>query len=403
MRPPLQTPLPVAERREPLRVAFLAGTLMHGGAEGQLVYLARALRQAGVCVRVYTLGENEFYEATLRDAGLDPIHVGGAASTLLRLVTFARALRRFRPQIVQAAHFYVNLYVALASRLCRALAIGAIPSDVVLDLQDTGPWGTALLRSPAALWTNSQAARRNATRLGIDTAKIHVVTNVIDTSSFDRALRLWPAARNHASTVVILVAQLVRAKRVDRFLDALAHARRSAPELKAIVAGDGPERASLEAHARRLGLVPEGVRFSGWCDDVPRLMAEADMLALTSDHEGLPNVILEAMAAKLPVVTTPAGDTADVVEDGVSGFVVPFDGIEQVADRLVRLARSPALRHRLGEAGYRRVAAGYACVGLADRLLAMYRGAAEQSGHRRLLETLPAPALVRQAGSDRDC
>src|SRR3989442_13856829 len=119
---------------DPLRVAFLAGTLEFGGAEKQLVYMARALQEAGLRVRVYTLGENEVNEAPLRDAGLGPIGVGRAAHPILRLVTFVRALRHFRPHIIQAATFYVNLYVALASRLFGSLAIGAMRNDGVLEL-----------------------------------------------------------------------------------------------------------------------------------------------------------------------------------------------------------------------------------------------------------------------------
>jgi glycosyltransferase involved in cell wall biosynthesis len=357
-----------------------------------MVYLVRALQQAGVRVRVYTLGEGEFYEGALRDAGLNPIRVGQATHPLLRLVTVARALRRFRPHIVQAAHFYVNLYVALASRVCGSLAIGAIPSDAVLDLQDTGPWGTFLLRAPAALWTNSQAARRNATRLGISRAKIHVIPNVIDASPFERACSSRATASNLPQTIVILVAQLVRAKRVDRFLEALALARRSEPGLRGMVVGDGPEGASLRQHAGRLGLLPDGLEFRGWSDEVPGLMAKAQILASTSDHEGLSNVLLEAMAARLPVVTTPAGDAPTVVEDGITGFVVPFEGSEELADRLIRLACSPDLRRAMGEAGHERVTARYAPDGLSDRLMAVYRAAAQETRHLEVLRKLPPAA-----------
>jgi glycosyltransferase involved in cell wall biosynthesis len=373
-------------------VALLAGTLEWGGAEKQLVYMARALQEAGVRVRVYTLGENEINEAALRGVGLGPIAVGRAAGPVSRLVTFARALRDFRPHIVQASTFYVNLYVAIAARLLGALAIGAIRSAVALDLQDTGRWGPLLLRLPTALLTNSHAARRAATQLGINSAKIHVVANVIETSAFERACMCRPATRRAGQAVAILVGQLVRAKRADRFLEALARARRSTPGLRGVVVGDGPERASLEAHAGRLGLLPDGLEFRGASDDIPGVMAEADMLVLTSDHEGLPNVILEAMAAKLPVVTTPAGDAAAVIEEGASGFVVPFDSAEKLAERLIRLARSPALRRELGEVGYRHATTQYAYAGLADRLLAVYRSVAQQSGHRHVLENLPPSA-----------
>src|SRR5205807_1613610 len=220
------------------------------------------------------------------------------------------------------------------------------------DIQSIGRWGPFSLRAPSTLVTNSHRARNTAIGLGISSAKIHVVANVIDTGMFDRACRSRPVTRARGPAVVLLVGQLIWAKRVDRFLEGLALARRSTPELKGVVVGDGPERMSLEMRAGGLGLLPDGVEFRGVCDDIPRLMAEAHMLALTSDQEGLPNVILEAMAARLPVVTTPAGDAADVIEDGVSGFVVPFDAIEDLADRLVRLARSPALRRKLGGAGY---------------------------------------------------
>ncbi len=344
----------MGELPDSLRVAFLAGTLGRGGAEKQLVYMARALQAAGVRVRVYTLGQHEFYEVALRDLGLAPTGVGHAGSPLLRLPTFAWALRRFRPHIIQAAHFYVNLYVALASRLFGSLDIGAIRSDVVLDLRGTGSWGPFLLRAPAALVANSHAARRTAVRLGVSSAKIHVVPNVIETST---------------------------------------------PGLKGVVVGAGPERGSLEAHANRLGLLPDGLEFRGAVDDIPRLMAEADILALTSDNEGFPNVILEAMAARLPVITTPAGDAADAVEDGVSGFVVPFDAVEQLANRLVCLARAPTLRQELGEAGYARVNARYSCEGLTDRLLAVYRAVAQQTGHLHVLDRLPCDASVQTSPS----
>lgn len=381
--------MPMSEAPDSLRVALLAGCLARGGAEKQLAYMAHALKEAGVRVQVYTLDEGEFYESALRDAGLAPIRVGRAANPVLRLMIVARAFRHFRPHIAQAAHFYVNLYVALASRLCGSLAIGASRNDVVHELEDNGLWGRLLLRLPTALVVNSRRACHNARAHGLDDVRIHVVPNVIDTAPFDRARVAHQRPRNGDRAVVLVVARLEPRKRVDRFLEALVRARHSAPGLKGIVVGVGPERASLEALAATLGLLPDALEFRGASDDIPRVMAEADILALTSDHEGLPNVILEAMAAKLPVVTTPAGDAATVIEDGVSGYVVSFDAVEELAERLVRLARAPALRHELGEAGYARVTERYSCAGLANRLLVVYRAVAQHAGHRSVLAQLP--------------
>jgi len=369
-------------------VALLAGTLGRGGAEKQLVYMARALRDAGLGVRVYTLGDGDFYEGALHDAGLDLSGVGRAANPLLRLVAFTRALWQFQPHVVQAGHFYVNLYVALASRFLGSLGIGAIRNDAVHELQENGRWGPFLLRMPTALLANSHTARHNAVRLGVDEIKIHVVPNVIDPAPFHRAVTLPEDARNSDQLVVILVARLVRAKRVDRFLEALVLARRSVPELRGVVVGVGPERGSLEALAHALGLAGDAVVFHGASDDLPRLMARAHMLASTSDHEGVPNAILEAMAAGLPVVTTPAGDAGIIVQDGVTGYVVPFDAVHAFAERMVRLARSPDLRRRLGKVAYEHVNERYSCAGLAARLVSVYGAIAQRSGRVRLVGKL---------------
>ena len=252
---------PVTDVPDALRVALLAGGLTRGGAEKQLVYMARALRDAGVSVRVYTLGDGEFYEAALHDAELSPVWVGRAANPVSRLVAFVGALRRFRPHIVQAAHSYVNLYIAFAARVYGSLALGAVRGDAIHDVRENGRWGRWLLRMPDALLMNSFRARYNAERLGVERSRLYVVPNVIDASAFARHPHPSENKLAPGRTVAVAVANLVPSKRLDRFLEALAQGRRVAPSLKGILVGQGPERASLEALAHRLGLLPEGLEF----------------------------------------------------------------------------------------------------------------------------------------------
>src|SRR5262249_41673946 len=156
----------------------------------------------------------------------------------------------------------------------------------------------------------------------------------------------------------------------------LASARSRQPDLRGRIIGEGPERAKLTELAGRLGLLPDGVEFLGERDDVPALLREADMLVLTSDDEGVPNVVLEAMAAGLPVVATPAGDTPDIVEDGVTGLIVPIGDASAIADRIVALSASPQRCRQLGQAGRERVARRYRVDGLAERLIDIYRSIA---------------------------
>lgn len=372
-----------------LRVAIVAGTLARGGAEKQLVYMVEALRTAGAQVRVLSLTRGEFFEPALRALGVTPVWVGRRGSPVWRTAAIAAALRDFRPQILQAAHFYANLYVGLVAPLYGAIGIGTARSDVVHELRANGRWGPWLLRAPSVLIVNSHIARRNAIAAGIPGNAVHVLPNVIDLHAFDeQASKECASTCDSPTPTVIGVGSLVPAKRFDRFLRALALARGRGVDVRGVLVGDGAERGKLEALARDLGLLPDGVCFTGSRSDVPALLRGAHMHLLTSEHEGFPNVLLESMAAGLPVVTTPAGDAALIVRDGETGFVVAEDDIQAMATRLGELAESRQLRQLLGAAGRHRVEMSYDSAALPDRMTEMHRAIAERLGNRRALAAL---------------
>ncbi len=362
-----------------LRVAFVAGSLTQGGAEKQLLYGVRALRDLGADVRVYSLTRGEHYEPALADAGAAPLWVGRHGLPAVRVMTLARRLRQFEPHIVQSTHFFANLYAALGSRGRRRVGVGALRNDTTFEVDANGRWGKWLLRLPPVLIANSFAARRNAAALGRPPDRIFVVPNAIDLAAFDRGARQpeGPDLHGEGSIVAMTVARLVPQKRVDRFLDALATARTRAPRLRGVVVGDGPERPALERRAADLGLRPDALRFLGRRDDVAGLLRRADVFVLSSDHEGFPNVLLEAMAARLPVVTTAAGDAARLVESGGSGWVVDSAEPAALADALARLAADRDCRLAWGAAGRRRVEAGYDLDAFGRRLWQTYREIAD--------------------------
>ena len=208
------------------------------------------------------------------------------------------------------------------------------------------------MRLPSAIIANSRAARRGVDEFGVSPDSILVLNNVIDLEDFDARTRSGASAWSpDGPPVALAVGRMHAEKRFDRFLTALARARRASPDLRGVIVGDGPEWPNLRCQAQDLGLLPNGVLWLGRRNDVPALLGKADMLVLSSDHEGCPNVVLEAMAVRRPVVTTPAGDAGDVVEEGVSGYVVPFDDVEAMASRMVRLAEFPELRTSFGRGG----------------------------------------------------
>ncbi len=369
-----------------LRVAFIAGTLGCGGAERQLLFMLKALRASGVTVHVFSLTRGEYYEELMHALGIPTHWTGPATHPLSRMRALRRQVGAFQPLVVQAAHFFVNLYAAAAARRARAVELGAVRSDGFLDIADSGRWGYPLLRVPRGLVVNSDAATRNLATLGVRREVMHHLPNVIDLAAFDRAFD-GAAPAQTSPPVAMVVGRLTPVKRYERFLAALHAAREWVPRLRGVIVGDGPSRAALEAEARARGLLPDAVTFTGACDDVPAQLRGATMLVSCSDHEGFPNVLLEAMSARLPVITTPAGECAALIRDDVNGYVVPFvsDAPSRIAEAMVRIAQSPPLAHHLGEAGRELVERGYTADALGSRLLDVYHTAAWRQRRRRAL------------------
>jgi glycosyltransferase involved in cell wall biosynthesis len=148
------------------------------------------------------------------------------------------------------------------------------------------------------------------------------------------------------------------------------------PEARAVLVGGdleqgGAFQASLEHEAERLG-VRDRVVFTGRREDAHGLLAELDVLALPSWTEGLPLVVLEAMAQRRPVVATPVGGTPEVVVDGETGLLVPPRDPDALAAALRRLLADAGLRRRMGEAGYERVREHFSAEAMTRRVLAIY-------------------------------
>jgi glycosyltransferase involved in cell wall biosynthesis len=148
----------------------------------------------------------------------------------------------------------------------------------------------------------------------------------------------------------VTVARLVPQKGIDVLIRALGQTVGAARDWTLTVVGDGPEREALEFQAQQAGL-KEQVQFLGFRSDPQKFLLQAGVFVLPSRFEGMPNALLEAMAAGLGVVVTDASPgPLEVVVNGVSGLVVPSDDPFALAEALDRLAADPLLRERLGAA-----------------------------------------------------
>ncbi len=185
---------------------------------------------------------------------------------------------------------------------------------------------------------------------GVDTERFAPVP---DAEAIRRELGIAPTA-----PVVTIVAALRPEKNHELFLDVASRVRRELPETRFIVVGDGPCRSALELNARERGL-ESAVHFLGSRDDIPRILTASDVFALTSHNEANPVSILEAMSVGRPVVATNVGSIYEVVEDRVSGRLVPPGDAGRFVPHLVELLNKPLQRQAMGDAGRRRVIERY--------------------------------------------
>lgn len=254
-------------------------------------------------------------------------------------------------------------------------ALGAIPFSYTLhgpaELYEPEKWQlrekTARARFVACIshFARAQAMYFSAPR---DWHKLRIIHCGVLPERYEQ-----PDTPRPAGTRLIFVGRLTAIKGLRILLDAFAQARETRPDLHLTLVGDGDDRAHLEQLAAPLG---NSVHFAGYLSQaaVAEALARADVFVLPSFAEGLPVVLMEAMASARPVIATQLAGVSELVEDGVSGFVVPAGDAATLADRIGRLADDPALRLRMAAAGRARVRADFDVRQEAARIGALFAG-----------------------------
>lgn len=379
-----------------MRIAHVIGSFGVGGGERVALDLAAGQRARGADVVVVSLEEpangpmaaeyaaHGIPVVRLRKRpGLDPLLVG----------KLALELRRRRIDIVHTHNPPPLIYGALAARLAGARCVHTKHGANEMRGRRRLLARAAARCCDAFVAVSAPTAEQARGNRDVAPAKLSTIENGIDLSRFAPSATLRATVRDELGLpadafVVGTVGRLVREKNQPLLVRALAP--HLSARLRLVVVGDGPEKPALDAAVAALGERAQWVSLLGARSDVPRLLHALDVFALSSDSEGLPLVIVEAMAASLPVVSTAVGGIPAVIVDGTNtsaataeasvaggrplptGALVPRGDAAALGSRLWQLASAPALGVSWGEEGRRRALARYSAQRMIDDYFAVY-------------------------------
>jgi L-malate glycosyltransferase len=352
------------------KVFYLLDSLEVGGTETQAVELALRLPASEYDVTLACLRVKGPLLEKLKGSpvALREFHPSGGLDTpagIYQLVRLAGHLRRERFEVVHTHDLWSNLMGVLAARMAGVPAIISSRRDLA-----NFDWYKGAKRKWLRRIQNlSSVVLANATPIrdaliaedGFAPEKLRVIHNGVDTAKFQRAKRdrerLFPGMENQK--LVVLVGNMHTDVKGHPWLIAAAPAvLQEFPQTQFVFAGDGDARPVFEEQAVKSGM-QSNFKFLGRRGDIPDVLASCDIAVLPSRAEGLPNAVLEYMAAGLPTIASRVGGNAELVEDGVTGLLVPPENSEELATALLRLLRDPELARRMAASGQKIVVENY--------------------------------------------
>ena len=396
------------ESDKPIKILRVIARLNMGGPALHVAYLTEGLRQRGYDTTLVagSLARGEDSMAFIADArGVEIVRIDelgreiSPLRDLMATIRLAKLIRKERPQILHTHTAKAGTVGRVAARLAGSrkppIVVHTFHGHVLRGY--FGPVRSLLFRllerwlagGTTALVAVSPQVRDDLVALGVAPRERFVVIRL----GIELDERVAPEQNGRAESrrylgipgdrfAVGWIGRMTAVKRTDDVLIAFKRLRVSGVDAVLCMVGDGPERLQLEQRAHELGVARDTV-FLGYQEDVAPFYAAFDVLVLPSGNEGTPVTVIEALAAERPVVATRVGGVPDVVRDGEDGFLVEAGATDDLADRLGRLARDPALRARMGKKGRERVLPRYAVERLVDDVDELYRSLLSAGGGRR--------------------
>lgn len=351
--------MPTSRRQ---RVAFVITELAVGGAEKCLANLAAGIDRTRFEPVVVTLAKRPDHDVLVRglEAQRVPVHFLNLSTwrqSWAGLRRLTALLRELQPNVVQTFLFHANVLGAMAVARANSppLFAGARVADPRWGRLAVERW--ALSRA-AAIICVSDSVLEHYERQGFRRQQLLTISNGIDVESWlhTRPAKLETFAVPQGRRTILFVGRLDRQKGVDILLDAMPAVCEALPEVDLLIVGDGPERDHLHTLATRLAKFSGRIHFAGWQADIPEIMKASEVVVLPSRWEGMPNVLLESMAAGLPVVAAATHGVRQLLGSHTEQQMFSLEDTRELSARLIAILQDPNLQSRLGHANQVRAA-----------------------------------------------
>ena len=382
------------------RICLVVGYLGRGGLEKQAFLLGRGLMRRGFDVAVVSLSAGGAWAAALNQEGIPVLELRRRSHfDIGRFAGLVAAFRNMRPDVVYAFNYPTTVYARLAG-LVASVPLLVTGERCVYLTRVQGILERFLAGMTECLICNAEAVRRDLVeRVGIPDRKVITVLNAIEPcpavgAEEKRAARALLGIPEDV-LVIGTVGRIEDQKNPPMLVDVACLARREALRARFCAIGDGSRIGALRSMIRARG-VDDCFLLTGERPNVGELLPAFDVFVLTSRYEGLPNAVMEAMAAGLPCVCTDVGGCRELVEEGVTGFLVPSGDANLMMQRVRQLATNAPLRASMGSAARARILRDFSVEKLVSRTEGVLRSllAARDAGPRgRRLSARSAAAV----------
>ena len=356
-------------------IAVIAGQLVVGGAERQLYLWLSNLDRSRFSPVVVTLhpGHEDYWEHKIEELGIPLYRVHESPNSFGRLIKIINFLKPHHPDLIHGWHLFVSPYAGMAARWFKCVSLSGFRGSTKV-FRESRFFGPLSLRLTDAMLVNSNTTANDLKkRFPTRANRIFVAQNAVLDEYEGRFMAREQLAKRFGLDPdlpwICSMGRMDPDKRFDLLLEVISRLQDIPFEF--ILVGDGPERQGLEALSTSLELT-KNVIFTGEIPNAARLLKGMDIFAFASFDEGLPNVIMEAQAAGLPIVTWKLPFFEELITNGQTGLLVKPGDVDAMTDALRKLLKDPLLRQNIGTSARASVLASFGLDKYIQKMTAVY-------------------------------